>query len=181
MIAPTLREAVRADAPALGEVHVKSWRETYAGLVPEAMLAALSVEARSGMWRGVLDDPDASGCASVLVAEAECRIVGFGACGLQRDAALASMGFGAEIGAIYLLRTHQRAGAGRALMQALSRRLAELGHGAVSLWVLRENVRARAFYEALGGEVIGERVDHDADVRLVEMAYGWRELSRLHR
>lgn len=179
MIAPTLREAVPADADALGEVHVAAWRETYAGQLPDAMLAALSAESRAAMWASVLDDPAASGTLSVIVAEAEGRIVGFGACGRQRDAALAGQGFGGEIGAIYLLRAYQGTGAGRALMCALARALAGAGHAAVSLWVLRENARARGFYEALGGEVLGERVDDGPDGAIVEVAYGWRDLSRL--
>lgn len=179
MIAPTLREAVPADAVALGDVHVASWRETYAGLLPDAMLALLSVEARVAMWASVLGDPSASGTVSVIVAEAEDRIVGFGACGRQRDAALAGQGFDGEIGAIYLLRAYQGTGAGRALMGELARALTGAGQSAVSLWVLRENAQARGFYEALGGEVLDERVDDGPDGAIVEVAYGWRDLSRL--
>jgi ribosomal protein S18 acetylase RimI-like enzyme len=107
------------------------------------------------------------------------RIVGFGACGRQRDERLAASGYGGEIGALYILRAHQHRGIGRALMAALARALAELGHDAASLWVLRENAPARAFYEALGGEIVGEKSDASPGGTLVELAYGWRDLSRL--
>jgi hypothetical protein len=44
-----LRQATHADAAAPGRLHVTSWHETYAGLLPDAMLAALSVDAHAEM------------------------------------------------------------------------------------------------------------------------------------
>lgn len=168
-----LRRAVPADAAAIGALHVASWRETYAGLVPNRMLAALSVEARTAMWNGVLDDP--SGGTAVFVTEDAGRIVGFGACGGQRDDALLAAGFSGEIGAIYVLGTHQGRGLGRSIMAATAQLLTDRGQSALSLWVLRGNAPARAFYARLGGEMVGEKTDEG----LVEVAYGWRDLSRL--
>jgi hypothetical protein len=55
------------------------------------------------------------------------------------------------------------------------------GFSAAALWVLRENLRARRFYEHLGGKVIGEREDvRDATI-LIELAYGWPDLKQLDR
>jgi len=47
------------------------------------------------------------------------------------------------------------------------------------LWVLRDNAVARRFYERLGSELVGERADEQSGVTLVELAYGWSDLSRL--
>jgi GNAT superfamily N-acetyltransferase len=175
------RDAKPGDAAAIGALHVASWRETYAGLLPDAMLAALSVEARTAMWRQILADPGAFGDAAVFVAEEAGSLVGFGSCGRQRDAALAEAGYGGEIGAVYVLRAHQQRGAGRALMGALARALAEQGHAGASLWVLRENMPARLFYEELGGALIGQRHEEQPGASFVELAYGWRDLSALAR
>ena len=174
-----LREATPADAPAIGALHVASWRETYAGLLPDAMLAGLSAEARAAMWTHVLGDPAAFGDAAVIVAEADGAIIGFGSCARQRDEALAASGYGGEIGALYVLRAHQGRGTGRALIAALAQALLDRGHTGASLWVLRENAPARTFYEALGGELVGEQSEDQAGATLVELAYGWRDLSRL--
>ena len=38
-----VRPARIEDAPAIAEVHIQTWRETYAGLMPTEMLAGLSV------------------------------------------------------------------------------------------------------------------------------------------
>ena len=77
------RQATPADADALGHAHVEAWREAYAGLVPDAVLAALDPQVRAAMWRDVL----AKGGA-VHLAERDGAIVGFASGGPQRDASL---------------------------------------------------------------------------------------------
>ena len=181
MGAVSFREAKSSDAAALGELHVASWRESYAGLLPDHLLDALSAEARSAMWGAILSDPATSGGTTVFVAESEGGIVGFGACGSQRDEALKAEGFDGEIGAIYVIRSHQRAGVGNSLMRLMSRKLLDEGRRAAALWVLRENVSARTFYERLGGALVGDRKYEDSGAMLAEVAYGWRDLSALVR
>lgn len=181
MGAISFREAKPSDAAVLGALHVASWRETYAGLLPDPLLDGLSAEARSAMWGGILNDPAAVGGTAIFVAESEGEIVGFGACGRQRDEALKGQGFDGEVGAIYVRRSHQRAGVGQSLMSLMSRRLLDQGRRGAALWVLRENVSARTFYERLGGAVIGERSDEHAGAVLAEVAYGWSDLSPLVR
>lgn len=179
MDALAFRAARPEDAILIGALHVASWRETYAGLLPASVLDGLSAEARAAMWRKVLNDPAAWGEASVFVAESGGTIVGFGACGDQRDAALQAQGYDGEIGAIYVLQSHQRTGAGRILMRLMARALLAQGKGAASLWVLRENEAARGFYERLGGTIVGEKAEEQAGATLTELAYGWRDLPAL--
>ena len=45
-----LRRATMHDARKLDAVHVASWKETYAGILPKDMLAGLSIEARSAAF-----------------------------------------------------------------------------------------------------------------------------------
>jgi len=168
------REARPDDSAALGAVHVTSWRETYAGIVPEQLLAGLSEDERAAMWRTVLENP---ALGSVFVAEAEGEIVGFGACGAQRDVELKSLGYEGEIGAIYVLRSHQGSGLGASLMRLMATRLLDKGRTAASLWVLSDNLPARAFYERLGGVLVGERLEEQTG--LSEVAYGWSDLEAL--
>lgn len=181
MDAISFREADASDAGAIGLLHVTSWRETYNGLLPGQILDELSAEARSAMWSTVLNGPAKAGETAVFVAENGSGIVGFGACGGQRDRKLKEEGFDGEIGAIYVLRAYQRAGIGNALMRLMARSLLARGRRAASLWVLRDNVRAQLFYERLGGAPIGEREEDLSGATLVEVAYGWSELMTLAR
>jgi acetyltransferase (GNAT) family protein len=105
-MSPTsFRQAEVADADVIAVLHVASWRETYSGILPDQFLDELSVEVRSAMWRGVLGDR-----TNVFVAENGNDIVGFGACGRQRNEALREQGFDGEIGALYVLKPQQRSG-----------------------------------------------------------------------
>jgi ribosomal protein S18 acetylase RimI-like enzyme len=175
----TIRAATTADAPALARVHVTAWRESYAGIVPDALLAKLSIESRAAMWTRILNDP--SDLTAVRVAERDGEIIGFGACGSQRTATLKEKGYDGEVSAIYVLRPFQKQGVGAALMQSMSLTLSGRGLSGVSLWVLRDNAMARRFYEQIGGEVVGEKEDIRRETVLIEVAYGWPDLARLHR
>jgi hypothetical protein len=44
------------------------------------------------------------------------------------------------------------------------------------IWVLKENVKARAFYEALGGVLIHEKQIVIGGIELVDVAYGWLDI-----
>jgi len=180
MAAILLRKATQSDAANIGALHVTSWHETYSGLLPGKMLAGLSVDAQTAMWTNILGKPEDFDCASVFVAEASGRTVGFGACGEnRRDKVLSDDGYSGEIGALYVLRSHQGRGVGRSMMAAMSQALSDAGHTAAYLWVLRQNDPARSFYGKLGGVIVGEKIDEQPDVTLVQDAYGWRDLSSL--
>ena len=172
-----LREATPADAQAIAEVHVRSWRETYTGLMPQAVRDGLSVERRPAGWTRMLTDPTVA--TKVWVAETDGGLVGFGAAGPQRSPDLADQGFSGEIEAVYVLASCQGQGIGGALIHRMATHLIAQGHRTAALWVLRENAPARAVYERLGGVVCGEQTDDRMETVLVESAYGWTDLAAL--
>jgi ribosomal protein S18 acetylase RimI-like enzyme len=176
-----IRVATPGDAPALGEMHVASWRETYAGLLPDKMLASLSTEARAAMWAKIMREPATEYSTVIYLAEYDKAIVGFGSCGAQRTESLKDKGYDGEVSAVYVLREFQKRRIGRRLFSAMSSDLIRRGFNAAALWVLRENLRARRFYEHYAGKVIAEREDIRDGTVLVELAYGWPDLKELDR
>ena len=174
--APAIRLATVADGDRIGEIHVAAWHETYTGLLTAARLAELDARQRAAMWQGAIAKGTARG---VYVAEDRGAMIGFGACGHQRAPSIGAMGFSGEVTALYVLRAGQRRGAGRLLMRALARRLIAEGERGLALWVLRDNVPARRFYERLAGEVIASRGDDSRSGDDAEVAYGWRDLGGL--
>ena len=169
-----IRPAATADCRAIAEVHVASWQETYGGLLPEAVIARQGVDDRETQWRRTLErDPRLS---DVFVADHDGAVVGFVASGPCRTDALERDG---EIYAVYLLRAHQRRGTGRALCRAAALRLRERGMASVAVWVLRENAPARRFYERAGGKILSERTMTETGATIVEVAYGWDDLTAL--
>jgi GNAT superfamily N-acetyltransferase len=169
-----IRVATNADVLAMAKVHIVSWRESYRGMLPDPMLARLSIAGEAIRWQRMLDRPRAGAGSVAFVADQQGSIVGYGSCGEQRTELLRDHGFTAEIGELYVVRSAQRQGAGSGLMKAMAAALIDRGHRAMSLWVLKENAPARGFYECLGGTPIAEKREG-----LVEVAYGWPDLQRL--
>jgi L-amino acid N-acyltransferase YncA len=106
-----IRAANLEDADAVAGVHVQTWQETYHGLMPDALLASLSVEQCAAMWKRVI--AETAEAPSLWVTEdAGGLIVGFGCIGKSRDERLDAEG---EVLAINLLGRAKRCGLGRAL------------------------------------------------------------------
>ncbi len=174
-----IRRASIADVAELARVHVACWHESYDGLVPAATLAAFTVERGKAVWGRILTEPTAFNDAVTYAVEIDQRLVGFGSCCAQRSPELATRGFDGEVSSIYLLRAVQRRGLGASLMAALAADLLGRGFASVSLWVLRDNARARGFYERCGGRMVGARTDVREHAELHEVAYGWPALAAL--
>ena len=163
-----VRAATNDDVLAMAQVHIASWRETYPGLLPEPMLARLSIASEAIRRQRMLDRPSALAWALAFVAEHQGEVVAYGSCNNQRTGPIYVRGFTGEVSELYVLRKAQRQGAGSLLMAAMARALLERGHRGFALWVLEQNAPARRFYERLGGTLIGER--HSGPD---EVAYGW--------
>ena len=169
---PTIRPARLNDVDAIAAAHVAAWREAYRGLLPESVLADLTVAGRADQWRQTLT----RGISAVLLAEGrDGGIAGFVSGGPRRT----QLRGDAEIYALYVRAETHRQGLGRGLMRAAAEALQARGFRSLGLWVLRENAAARAFYERLGGNPGGARQDREAGYTVDEVAYEWPDLSTL--
>lgn len=169
----TLRPARIADAPSIAHVHVASWRTTYRGIVPQSYLDSLDEAAFTSRWSQAIGENQ----APALVAEQDSAIFGFVCGGPNRDPGLTAR-YDAELYAIYLLHSHQRQGAGRALVQALAAILRDSGHRAMLVWLLQANPAA-GFYRRLGAVDASSRSIEIGGATLAEIALGWPGLNTL--
>ena len=161
----TIRDGLEADVEGIARVHVQAWRETYKGFLSPDALAGLSVKERVEMWRGVFAQPNPQ--AKLLVAETdEGEIVGFvrGGPAPRKEADL--------------LATETEIFAGRKLMAGVLSHLAAHGFRSGGLWVLRENLPARRFYEALGGQAGAEQTFDIRGQMVTEVAYRFEPIPR---
>ncbi len=138
---PTLRKASIADAHAIAEVHVASWKRAYRGLLQGEFLDGLDVDQRALRYR--FDD----GGLSIWIATVEDTVVGLLIAGGSRDEDADRVG---EIQALYVEPRRWRTGAGTLLLNKGEELLAAMGFGEATLWVLDTNERGRRFYEARG-------------------------------
>ena len=173
-----IRRATKADAPAIGRVHVETWQSTYAGLLPDAMLARMSEARQAAWWARALADPKEA--RGIFVADDEdMGVVGFGSCGPVRDPPDGLNGTEQRVGEIYMLYVEpdfQNLGLGRRLLDAMFRQLQADGCDTAVLWMLAQNP-TRFFYEGLGGAVVGHRIDRLAGTEVEEVAWAWRDLE----
>ena len=168
-----LRDATPADAFGLATVHVVSWRAAYRGLMPDEVLAALSVPERERLWSDRLSTPEPR--TSVVVATDAQRVVGFAAVGppvVTADRADPTLG---DLYALYLDPGRWGRGIGTPLHAAALDRLVTHSFTHAGLWILDGNERAQRFYLRHGWTDTGRtQIDRGPqDVELHE--------RRLHR
>ena len=168
-----IREAHAADVPGIARVVVDSWRTTYRGIIPDAVLDNLSYEQRAQIWAQAIANP----AAIVYVAATPAGEIVGAATGGPAPAEYPD--YQGELQAIYLPAAYQGQGIGRRLMGAVAQQMAERGLFSLLVWVLADNPACR-FYEACGGQPAGERPFAIGGVTLTLVSYGWDDTRPLY-
>lgn len=169
-----IRPATPADAHGIATVHVHAWQEVYRDVVPQDYLDALAIEPRAKRWAQNMQNP--LNQMFVYVAETEVgEIIGFASAGPPQTADYTR--YQGEMYAIYLFPDYFRQGIGTRLTKAIIDHLRELDKNSFILWVLKDNPRSRAFYEKLGGKLIGEKPYDIGGEELPAVAYAWDSLD----
>lgn len=166
-----IRSAEPKDAATIAKVHLASWKTTYPGIIPQGYIDGLRVENGVARWQIELSGKK----NEIFVAEDQRGIFGFAAGGAIQHPV---DGYQAELGAIYLLASHQRQGAGAGLVRRIAVELRQQGFNNMAVWVLRENP-ACGFYARMGGVEVAEQTIEIGGKALPEVAFGWPELSVL--
>jgi GNAT superfamily N-acetyltransferase len=137
-----IEQAQRRDAIALAQVTVDAWRAAYEGLLPRAMLEALSLEEHTAHFDARLT----AGTPRFFVYRAGEQIQGWIAYEERRTWFRPWL----ELAGLYVHPDQWRRGIGGALVQHLQTLTAGEPRHEVRLWVIECDERARAFYAALG-------------------------------
>jgi ribosomal protein S18 acetylase RimI-like enzyme len=141
-----------ADVPAMARVLVQSWRETYRGLMRDAVLDDPdAVARREHYWTAALTDPQYAENRAA-VAERGGDLIGVAMSGPP----LETGPWDRQLYVLYVLRQAHGSGAGAELLEAV------LGAAeSAVLWVADPNPRAQAFYRRQGFEPDGTEATHD--------------------
>ena len=126
-------------------------------MISGEVLDALSSDLpeRTLAWQTIITGAEAEN-RFVLVGEIEGEIAGWLSGGPCRPESSAEPMLG-EVHGCYVDPAHWRKGVGSALMAAGIERLTRAGYRAAVLWVLEDNLGARAFYEHHGWHEDGAR------------------------
>lgn len=167
-----VRKASPIDASAIAHVYVASWRSTYGGLLPPAVLRGMSEVRETLFWWTALC-AQRTKSVTLVIEDGDARVVGFIAAGPERAAAT---GQRAEVYTLYLLEAYQRRGLGTRLLATAADALQARGFASLVVWVLAGNP-ARAFYERLGAEHSAARTIRMGGQPVHEVAFAWPDLA----
>ena len=155
-----IRAGSAADAAQVAAVQREGWFAAYTGIIADEIIdrvttpddgARVRQSFRTRPWQRMIVAVQDGGNAGVI---------GYAAFGPETDVLtapwphpLSTDGEERRVAELYALYVHPAwwsTGTGRALMERVLARSASAGYSFITLWVLRDNQRARRFYERAG-------------------------------
>lgn len=141
-----IRRANIKDAEAIAKLLIQSWRVAYQKILPEKLLADLSlVEWKKG-WKVYLGNTK----NEVYVLSEEQEIIGVVEVCLFKEQQLSQYSNYVEIPVIYLMPDKVGLGYGRKMMVEVLLIIQSKETEGIAIWVLEKNLRARSFYNSFG-------------------------------
>ena len=139
-----IRKVQQGDANALAYIQTESWKAAFAGILDAEMLAKCTdIDRATAMYQRLLDENKGNGYLLTVNEKTHCIAYWDAA----RDPEFAGK---AELICIHSLPDNWHKGFGSQMMDFVLDDIKKAGYSEVVLWVFRDNLRARAFYEAKG-------------------------------
>ena len=171
-----VRPARAGDAEALARIQVASWRSSFAGIVPDELLARLTGDEAERVWRDrwreAITRPPTSRhrVLAAVTGAPEREVAGFASIGPATDADRWP-GTDAEVYELRIALERVGCGHGSRLVQAVADTLTEDGFHTISIWALGADTALRRFLESAGWALDGARgeLDVGASVPVVRL------------
>jgi ribosomal protein S18 acetylase RimI-like enzyme len=179
-----IRAAQMDDVPAMGRLAVATFITAHRGHISEEVWAKRrdewSVEDSARNWactlRAIADGTNPRECVYLAVDETCDEVIGIAMGQPAYEEPWPNTG---AIKVLYVLQAYQGRGLGRRLVQVVARHLRRLGMSALTIAVLKANVPAQRFYEAIGGQFVRVGEIEDSGYMLPEIVYGWADTETL--
>jgi GNAT superfamily N-acetyltransferase len=162
-----VRSALPADAEAIADLKVRSWRAAYTGLLPAELLDALDPSREAEAWRDYIE---AKPEVDRLWLAVDQEVCGFARTGPSPYPDLPERS--AEVHGLYVDPERIGTGIGRLLLEHAVADLQARGYGTVTLWHFVGNERAGRFYEIAGFVADGAIRSSDFGVDEVRLRRG---------
>ena len=170
-----IRKATLDDIKTISNIYALSWKSAYKGYVPQEYLDELKNTFWVSSFKNWINN---NALTAQLICEDEIP-VGCIAYGKARDDNFANWG---EIKSFYLLPDSFRKGYGKRLLQTAIFDMNTNGYKSFYLWVLKENYKARNFYESNGFICSNEECTCEIlQKQLVEVRYILTETIKMSR
>ena len=139
-----IRKVKQGDADTLGYIQTESWKAAFKEIIDAEMLdKCTNIDKARLMYQRLLDDNKGNGY--ILTVDNKSHCIAYW--DKVRDLELALK---AELICIHSLPDNWHKGFGSKMMDMVLDDIKKSGYFEVVLWVFKDNLRARAFYEAKG-------------------------------
>ena len=167
-----IRPTQKSDAHSISRIYVRTWQDTYLGIIPYAYLAKMSIPHHAQAFLNELN----SNQVVSFIAEDRGQGAGFITGGYETTG---DSIYGGEIFTLYVLKNYQRQGVGSRLVSALANQLQRIGIYSMLVRVLKQNPY-RHFYKKINGIYLKtQRLPFAGETLDVEF-YGWLDASLVY-
>ena len=163
-----IQEANLKHAQGLANVHIKTWRHSYKGIIDQDYLDSLNLKQREERWTNILQTPNRKSQIYVTLNSKD-QVIGFYSIGESREK---EHNFTHELMAIYILPEYQGRGLGRFMFEDIKQKLHALNAKSLCVVVLKEGP-AVAYYKKMGAQIIQARKDEIGGKQYKEYLMGW--------
>jgi len=140
---------------AIARLHAYSWQIHYRGIFTDKYLDHDVVNERMNVWKRRFENPSKD--QFIVLANDQDLLCGFGCAFLNHDP-----DYGTLIDNLHVHPDWQGKGIGRQLMEHCVDKVSQLdGDFKMYLWVLKENHKARRFYELMGGATVESTIENN--------------------
>ncbi|HEY3801129.1 MAG TPA: GNAT family N-acetyltransferase [Kofleriaceae bacterium] len=165
-----IRQATPDDASGIASAQLASWRSSYRGILPDAVLERLDLSRWTESRRRIAHDRSLLQLVAYDLSHGD--IVGFCDAGPSRRTTAAA----GEVYALYLVQHAKRHGLGSEMLDHAISWLRTGDRHSMIIWVLEGNQHARRFYEARGGQLGSTYQSQVHGFPVLERAYVWDRL-----
>jgi len=147
-----LRKATLADAKEIANIHVISWKTSFAGLMPEKYISGHTESSRVDEWKKIIS----MNVEKVVVAESNNKVLGFMSFSVKSQVSREL-----ELSKLYLFPSVYGKNLGSKFMHFLQTEATAQGVNTINLYVLDNNEPAIRFYSKHGFEFVDGYVSEE--------------------
>lgn len=146
-----IRKALFNDSLVLAKIHVESFIKAYKNIIPLKILSNFTIEKRQNIFKNSIKEE----LEETYLIEEKGQVCGFITIGKCRDNDKSNLS--GEIWGIYVSPQYWQKGYGKRLLEYGENLLREKGFKEIFLWVLKDNLTSRNFYEHFGYKIEGSK------------------------
>ena len=160
-----IRFAAADEAAELADVHERSWREAYTGMLPAMALNRMIAQRGAPWWSAALRRR-----SNILVLDIDTVIAGYASLSRSR---IGGGGMVGEVRELYLDPLYQGIGFGAQLFGSARQVLNRRGYARIIVTALEENNRAVVFYRQCGGRLLGRGKTVFGEKSFATLSFVW--------